>query len=190
MPSAHDTSQVISGPQTCSLVILRHAKSSWKDPTLTDFQRPLNRRGERDAPFMAQRIRHHDLMIDEILCSPSMRTQLTLALMNDQLNVETERITMIDELYHASLQNLISLLSTRSARAVMLIGHNPGLKQLADLLSQGEIQRLPTCAYAAFRVPFQSWIDFEPHREGWTGAELTIFEFPKMFPRGQRRSHR
>ena len=190
MPSTLATSQAVSGQQTCSLIILRHAKSSWKDPALTDFQRPLNRRGERDAPFMGQRIHHHNLMIDEILCSPAMRTQLTLSLMSDQLNVGMDRVTMVDELYHASLQTLISLLNTQSARAVMLIGHNPGLKQLVELLSQGRIKRLPTCAYAAFRFSFQRWSDFKPHQEGWTGAELTVSEFPKMFPRDQRRSQR
>ena len=177
--STHDSS-------SCSLIILRHAKSSWSDPSLRDFERPLNRRGERDAPYMAQRICHHGLQIDEILCSSSVRTQLTLNRMEPHLRCSPERVQMLDELYHASLSTLITLLQNQRARALMLIGHNPGVELLVELLSQGTITRFPTCAFAVFSLPFQQWADLTSDPARWTDVQTTCFEFPKMFPHEKR----
>ena len=173
----------------CSLIILRHAKSSWRDPTLKDFDRPLNRRGERDAVFMGQRIAKLALTMDRILCSPALRTRLTLSRMTPYLEYTPRQVTMHKELYHAPLPTLIKLLREQNERSIMIVGHNPGLEDLIEWMSQGEISRLPTCAFGVFHFPFQYWDRLLPSMTLPTEIQLKTFEYPKMFPQAERYNH-
>jgi phosphohistidine phosphatase len=116
------------------LLLLRHAKSSWNDATLPDRDRPLNKRGRRAAATMRQTMQHLGLTPDLVLVSPARRTQETLAGLEPW--DETPLVESVEALYLATAQQLLSALRgvVETVRSVMLIGHNPGMHELAVLL--------------------------------------------------------
>jgi phosphohistidine phosphatase len=146
------------------LLLLRHAKSSWDDPKLADLDRPLNKRGRRAAGAMRKAMLGLGLTPDVVLVSPSRRTQETLAALEPW--DDTPLIEPVDTLYLASVPHLLAVLRgvNETVRSVMLIGHNPGLHELAVLLTgtsaSGEATRrviagFPTGALAEFSVATQ-----------------------------------
>lgn len=163
-----------------TLYLLRHAKSSWVDPTLSDLQRPLAARGRRDAKRIAKHLRRLGDEPELVLCSPAMRTRETLELVRPAIGSST--IVLEDELYAASSDELLARirLVPDPVASVMLIGHNPGLQQLALLLASSgdERERLeakfPTAALATLAVA-TSWSRLAP-----TDATLTAYVVPKQ----------
>ena len=166
------------------LLLLRHAKSSWADPKLSDQDRPLNKRGHRAAAAMREAMHRLGLSPDLVLLSPSRRTQETLAALEPW--DETPLVEQVESLYLASVPQLLAVLEgvSETVRSVMLIGHNPGLHELANLLAStsqsGMTQQLaagfPTGALAEFVVgtPWQ--------RVGAAGTRLVRFLRPKDLP--------
>jgi len=142
-----------------SLYLLRHAKSSWDDPALADHDRPLAPRGRRDGKLIAEHLHSEGIEPELVLCSSAVRTQETLELIRSALAGAT--VAVEDELYGASSDELLGRIRAvpDEVASVMVIGHNPGLHQLALVLaaSGGERDRLrekfPTAALAtlAFR---------------------------------------
>jgi len=151
-----------------TLLILRHAKSSWKDPELDDHDRPLNKRGKRDAPRIGKLLHQHHLQPDVILSSTAKRARGTAAKVAKVCGYEGI-IELDGELYLAAPDGLLRVLQDVPDRhaCVMLVGHNPGLEQLIELLT-GTVTRLPTAALARLRVAIESWRDVAPT----TRAEL------------------
>jgi len=151
-----------------TLLILRHAKSSWKDPGLDDHDRPLNKRGKRDAPRIGKLLHQHHLQPDVILSSSAKRARKTAAKVAKAYGYEGI-IELDGELYLAAPDGLLRVLQDVPDRhdCVMLVGHNPGLEQLIELLT-GTVTRLPTSALARLRVAIESWSDVAPT----THAEL------------------
>lgn len=132
------------------LLILRHAKSSWKFPELTDHDRPLNKRGRRDAPRIGTLMRQEGLIPDRVLCSTACRAKETWARVANALQAgpqETRSIDFLDEIYHASAGELLDVIrsTTGNAERTLLIGHNPGLEYLVTALT-GEHVIMPTAA--------------------------------------------
>jgi phosphohistidine phosphatase len=122
-------------PPPRTLYLLRHAKSSWADPSLADRDRPLAPRGRRNAAVLAARLARAPIAPDLVLCSPALRARETLAAIGDALPPDAE--TRVEErLYGASADELAALLAELpgAVRAVLLIGHNPGIEELAGLL--------------------------------------------------------
>src|SRR5262245_29809534 len=117
-----------------TLHLLRHAKSSWDDPALPDHERPLAPRGRRDAKLIADHLLRERIAPELVLCSPALRTRQTLELVRPPGTIELE-----DALYGASSEELLARLRTvpGSVESVMLIGHNPGLQDLALDLAAG-----------------------------------------------------
>jgi phosphohistidine phosphatase len=146
------------------LLLLRHAKSSWDDAALPDRDRPLNKRGRRSAVTMRQAMHDLGLVPDVVLVSPARRTQETLAKLEPW--DETPLIEPIEALYLASAQELLAILRgvNETVRSVLLIGHNPGLHELAAMLTDtqrdtgpGEMAKrvaagFPTGALAEFAI--------------------------------------
>jgi phosphohistidine phosphatase len=130
------------------LLVMRHAKSSWKDPALADHDRPLNRRGKRDAPRMGAWIAERGLTPDYVLGSSARRVQETWRLASRQLDAQVEQ-RFSPDLYHGDATELLECLRAAPAEAdrVLLIGHNPGLEELVETLG-GEEVTLPTAAIA------------------------------------------
>ena len=141
------------------LLVLRHAKSSWDDSSLDDHERPLNRRGRRDAPRMGDLVREQQLVPDLIVSSDAERARLTAEAVAEAAGYR-QRLVMDPRLYLASAGELIAVLQAlpSDARTVMIVGHNPGLEELVSRLT-GAQHDLPTGALAAIQLPVASWND-------------------------------
>jgi phosphohistidine phosphatase len=138
------------------LIIMRHAKSSWDDPSLGDHDRPLNPRGLRDAPIMADTIERIGWTPNLILVSSSMRTRQTLDLMSHVLSDADTEIR--EGIYHAGLNDLLhELQGIPDAGTTMILGHNPGSELLIKHLS-GEWHSMPTAAAALLSESNGTWI--------------------------------
>ena len=137
------------------LLILRHAKSSWKHAELPDFDRPLNKRGKRDAPRMGELLRQKDLIPDLILSSSAQRARQTTQAVVDSSGFEGEVRWMESaappESYLEALRGVDD-----SLQCVMVVGHNPGLEDLLEELT-GEAETLPTAGLAKVALPIQGW---------------------------------
>ncbi len=147
-----------------TLHLLRHAKSSWSDPALADHARPLSRRGRRDGARIAAYARRAGIEPELVLCSSAVRTLETLELLRPALAAGAT-VSVEDELYTAPAPRLLARLHEvpDTTASVLLIGHNPGLEELALLLASpgGELDRLaekfPTAALATLELPGTSW---------------------------------
>lgn len=151
-----------------TLLLMRHAKSSWKDPEQADYDRPLNKRGKRDAPRMGRLIRAEGLSPDIILSSAALRARMTAESVADQCEYAGE-IHYLDELCAADPQTLLATLYKlpEEYSRVLMIAHNPGLEELIESLT-GKYQHLPTAALAYLMIPVQLWQDIGEPVEGKT----------------------
>lgn len=139
------------------LYLLRHAKSSWDDSSLDDFDRPLNERGKKAAPLMGRVMREKKLKPDLILCSPSKRTKQTAKHIIDSSKIKSE-ITYDERIYEASTADLFELLKAQDAKlaCILLIGHNPGMESLLTHLTGAE-ELFPTAALAKVSLDIEKW---------------------------------
>ena len=139
------------------LYLLRHAKSSWKDDSLKDFDRPLKGRGRAAAEQMGKRLASEKLQDAVLICSPAVRTRETA-----QIVLKHSRLRMdqrFDErIYEASLRDLVQVVSEipDDKPTAMMIGHNPGFEELLAFLT-GEARHMPTCALAKIKLDVASW---------------------------------
>ena len=161
-----------------TLLVLRHAKSSWNDPALDDHERPLNKRGRRDAPRMGELVREYGLIPDVIISSDAVRARLTAEAVAEAARYAGE-ILLDPHLYLACPADILSLLTAvrENAGTVMIVGHNPGLETLVEQLT-GERQDLPTAALAQIGLPIDQWLDLKLSTRGtlvglWRPEELT-----------------
>lgn len=148
-----------------TLLLLRHAKSSWKHPELKDHDRPLNKRGKRTAPLIGALLQDENLTPDLILCSSAVRTYTTALLVTKACPFDGE-IKPTRELYLGEPQAYIDVLrrvADKHAR-VLLVGHNPGLEALIESLT-GEAMEMPTAALACIELSIEQWRDFDMNAE-------------------------
>lgn len=147
-----------------TLLVLRHAKSSWDDAALDDHERPLSARGRRDAPRMGDLLRDTRLLPNLIIASDAVRAHTTAVAVAEAARYDG-KLVVEPALYHASPQDIISVLqSVRGAdtHIVMIVGHNPGLEDLVELLT-GESHDLPTAALVQLAVPISAWRELTSH---------------------------
>ena len=161
-----------------TLLVLRHAKSSWNDPALDDHERPLNKRGRRDAPRMGELVREYGLMPGVVISSDAVRARLTAEAVAEAARYAGE-ILLDPRLYMAGPADILSLLQRvrEKAETVMIVGHNPGLEKLVEQLT-GEWQDLPTAALAQIGLPIDQWCELKLSTRGtlvglWGPEELT-----------------
>lgn len=159
-----------------TLYLLRHAKSSWDDSSLTDRERPLEPRGERDAEKMSKRWSHVDKKPDLIVSSPAVRAAATAKFFAKALGYEIERVKVDDRLYGADVGTLVAIVEALDDRLkrVMLVGHNPGFAELAHHFDD-RISRMPTCALAELRFDAKSWAGI-----GQARPVRTVFDSPRL----------
>jgi phosphohistidine phosphatase len=160
------------------LVLVRHAKSSWKDEEIEDHERPLSKRGERDAPFMAKIFRDKKLRTDLIISSTAVRALATAGEFARALDIKKKKILRVSEMYLADAEDILDYIQQLDDdyKSVMIFGHNPGLSILANDLTDGSIGDLPTCAIVAIDFDTSTW---KEARKG-TG-KLRFFEFPGKY---------
>ncbi|NII24263.1 histidine phosphatase family protein [Pseudoflavitalea sp. X16] len=158
------------------LLLVRHAKSSWDDPSQSDFDRPLNERGKQDAPQMARRLLTKSIDIDAFLSSPAKRARKTAALFAAEYNQDKENILLISELYHASPANFFQVIARApdTANTIAVFSHNPGITEFVNLLTEVRIDDMPTCAIFGVQIATQNWAQFqEASKTFW------FFDYPK-----------
>jgi phosphohistidine phosphatase len=159
------------------LTLVRHAKSDWGDPTLEDFERPLNHRGERDAPEMARRLAAAGLKPTLIVTSPAVRALATARAFARELGYPARRIRHADEAYLATPGALLEVVRRTGGRSrhVMLVGHNPGISQFVALLTGDDsLGEVPTAGVVSLMADLKDWKDLAPG-----AATRTLYDYPK-----------
>jgi phosphohistidine phosphatase len=159
-----------------TLYLLRHAKSSWAVIDQKDFDRPLNDRGLRDAPEMAQGLRDEGVRIDLVVSSPALRTITTAQVFCTVLGIEAESILQDRQIYLAGSAKLMQLISCfdEMADSALLVAHNPALTDLANDLANAGIDNIPTCGLVTLALPVAHWAEIQPGE-----AKMLAFDFPK-----------
>lgn len=160
-----------------NIVLIRHAKSSWDNPNLADFDRPLGERGLKDAPDMAKELAKYQLPIDLVIASPSRRTTETLAYFSTALRIPDNKIVWDSTVYHSGTENLMRLISNLpdSIHYVVVVGHNPSMTDFANALeSDTLIENVPTCGIVHVSGNWPSWQDIRKKK-----GKLELFIYPK-----------
>jgi phosphohistidine phosphatase len=159
----------VATPKQRELYILRHAKSDWDSSAQSDFERPLAKRGKKDAPAMGEWMAKQKIKIDYIASSPAERAKQTVYAVVKELDIAKKEIHFNDKIYMASLESLLRVLGEipKKANKVMLVGHNPGLDDLLQYLvkdppltESGKL--LTTACLARITLP-QDWTQLQRH---------------------------
>lgn len=160
------------------LFLLRHAKSSWEDSSLSDIERPLNKRGKRDAPFMANLIKQKEISIDAIYSSHALRALTTAEIFSKELNVDKENFIIEEKIYEANIKELCDVVNNipDNYSSVIIVGHNPGLTSFANFLGNKYIDNIPTCGIVGIELKLKKWEEVERD----TG-KIFLFEYPKKY---------
>jgi phosphohistidine phosphatase len=161
-----------------TLILVRHAKSSWEDKNATDFERTLNNRGKKDAPFMADILKNKNVKIDLILSSPAIRALSTAIIFAKEFGISEEEIVANKDIYEAGRKDLLKILleTDDSVDHLILFGHNPGLTYLSNYLCNFETDNIPTCGIVCMQLDFDSWKYL-----GNKTCSLKFFEYPKKY---------
>ena len=159
------------------LYLVRHAKSYWGDQSIPDFDRQLNKRGKRDAPFMGDVLKDKKVKPELIICSPAKRTKKTAIEIAAKINFPKLKIQFNDDLYEASANTIIKILKRleENTNSVMIFGHNPGLTLLNNQISDKYIDNIPTCGIVALKLDV-NWDEINKN-----SCEQIFFEFPKLY---------
>lgn len=162
------------------LYLVRHAKSSWDDTELSDFDRPLNDRGSIDAPQMGKRLKERKVYPDLMLSSPAVRALATCQEIARALGYPHIRIKTDKRLYHADVEQILTVIKELNKaegkiESVMIFGHNPGITEFANRLLDDTLDNIPTCGVVGGELNIQSWREID-----WGCGESEFFDFPKM----------
>jgi len=162
-----------------TLIVVRHAKSSWEDPELSDFKRPLNDRGERDAPVMAKRFKEKDIQVNTVISSPAVRAMATCQAFVGKLGFPTDQVQASKELYHAGdeiILNVVRGLKDHGGKndVAMLFGHNPGLTAFVNNLLEEDLDNIPTTGIVCCKLKIDKWTEAT-----WGCGEMEFFDYPK-----------
>ncbi len=160
------------------LTLIRHAKSSWKDIELADFDRPLNKRGKKDAPMIGQHLTSRVIALpDCFLSSPAKRALTTARAIADELGFRGRYILRDRRIYEASPERLLEVLREvdNSCSHLMMFGHNPGFFMLAESLCGFNEDTFPTCAVLSIDLEIGEWREITPGC-----GQATYYVSPKM----------
>lgn len=160
------------------IFLVRHAKSSWINNSITDYERPLNERGERDAPFMANLLFKKEKNIDIIVTSGANRALSTAKVFQKVYSFNEENIFIDKNIYQSTLEGLFNIIKNidDTYSKVLFIGHNPGLTLISNYLSGRELFNIPTCGIVELNYKRESWKDVTKK-----SFDFVSFEFPKKY---------
>jgi phosphohistidine phosphatase len=159
------------------LTLVRHSRSDWSLPGQQDWDRALNKRGQRDAPEMARRLRARKLKPDAILSSPAVRALATATIMARELKIAPSVVRQDERLYLAGPADMLTVIRELGgdARHLMVFGHNPGITEFANRLSAGDrIDNMPTTAVFTATFAVNDWSDLD-----WGSGQDAQFDYPK-----------
>jgi len=159
------------------LFLVRHAKSSWDDPSLSDFERPLNERGKKDAPEMAKRLHGKKIRIDAFVSSPAKRARQTCKYFTKEFDPKKKNTVQEPRLYEAGEESFYEVIEGFKNKwdSVAIFSHNPGITSFANSLTETHVDDMPTCSVFALKVDAEKWADFRTARK-----EFLFFDYPKI----------
>ena len=163
-----------------TFVMIRHAKSSWANPLQSDFERPLNERGEHDAPMMGERLKKLKVIPDLIIASTAKRAKQTAKKIAAAIGYDSEAIQWVDKLYHCIPTVFEEVMQEidDSVKTIFIVAHNPGITSFINELSPTfSIDHMPTCGAVAARMDTEHWSDFQ-----LAERNVFLFEYPKKQP--------
>ncbi len=164
--------------QMKTVYLVRHAKSDWSTPVDTDFERPLNQRGLRDAPFMADNFaKNYNIKPDLIISSSAIRAYSTAIYFATAINYQIEKIIQDDNIYSNGKSSILELISgLESENSVMLFGHNPDISSTVTFLTKERNSGMSTCCIAHIEFQIEKWKDIMKQN-----GKLISLNFPKMY---------
>jgi phosphohistidine phosphatase len=159
-----------------TLILVRHAKSSWKQRGLPDRLRPLNKRGKRDAPMMGERLAKRRVEVDRVISSPATRALTTAEVIAEEIGHPWDEIVIDERLYHADADEILEVIQELPSHLdeVMLFGHNPGFTDLANTLVPHYIEMMPTCGVLQVKYDIDEWMEL-----GEDEPAEVYFDYPK-----------
>ena len=159
-----------------TLLLVRHAKSSWDNTILKDFERPLNERGKHDAPLMAKRIKDNKIEIEAFVSSPAKRAKKTAELFMNEFGVKAKNLILVPSLYEAALENFYETVEHLKGKydTVALFAHNPGITDFINSLQCSSVYDMPTCGVYAVKIKTKKWEEFREAEK-----EFLFFDYPK-----------
>lgn len=162
------------------LYLIRHAKSSWSHPDLSDIDRPLNKRGKRDAPFMGSRLKKYDVYPDLVCTSPAKRARKTAKHICSAIGYPLERIVKNGDIYTSDLNRLLNVVREvpEDVDTLFLVGHNFVLTDLAEYLTGETLINVPTSGIVSIIFSGNSWKD-----AGGGRGKMEFFDYPKKHRR-------
>lgn len=158
------------------LYLVRHAKSSWDDPSLADKDRPLSPRGLSSAPDMGRRLAAQGHKPDLVISSPARRALTTAKKIAQEMGYSDSKIVTDDHLYFSGTRSMVDLLEQVDDKhaSVMIVGHNPAMSSLLNILCESSVENMPTCAVAVVSFDMTSWSELT-----MTDGELQSYDYPK-----------
>lgn len=161
-----------------TLFLIRHAKSSWEDPGLSDKDRPLNKRGKKDAPLMGSILRDKNESASLIISSPAKRAYDTAKIIAEETGYKAGKIEKDDKLYMADINDFISVIKKahNSYTCIMLFSHNYGITDFANFIGDLKIENIPTCGIVKIKFKTDNWKNVTDLK-----GKTEFFIFPKMF---------
>jgi phosphohistidine phosphatase len=161
-----------------NICFIRHAKSSWDSPHLSDIERPLNHRGLFDAPFMAKKMKELHIVPDLIVTSPANRAQTTARYFADEFDLPDRDFMIEDEIYGAGPSDIIEIVHRLpdDKFSVFLFGHNPTITMLTNMFAGVDVDNVPTCGISQAKTMVDSWSKFSPNTSAFVS-----FYYPKQY---------
>ena len=158
------------------ILLIRHAKSDWGDPSLSDFERPLNERGKNDAPMMASRLLSKKVAIDVFITSPAKRARKTACVFAKAYDRSKESVLFRDELYAATEDVFYDVIegADNTFNNIAIFSHNPGITDFANQLTDVRIDNIPTCGVFAITAECEDWKAFRT-----SSRHFLFFDYPK-----------
>ena len=159
------------------LLLVRHAKSSWDDASLSDFERPLSERGKKDAPEMAKKLNNKKIKIDAFVSSPAKRARQTCKFFTKEFDPKKKNIVREPKLYEADEQSFYEVIEGFKNKwdSVAVFSHNPGITSFANSLTADGVDDMPTCSVFAVKVDTDTWKEFRNAKK-----EFLFFDYPKI----------
>lgn len=160
-----------------TVLLIRHAKSSWEDASISDFDRKLNDRGKRDAPKMAEKLRKKGLEPDLMVSSPARRAVDTAGIFAEEFGIKYKKIVQVDALYEPHTEVFSQVIETLDddVKTVACFSHNPAITVFVNTLTPVRIDNMPTCGIFGVTVNIKHWCDFRQATK-----EFLFFDYPKL----------
>ena len=164
-----------------SLILVRHAKSSWDSPELSDKERPLNSRGKHDAPMMGKLLNKLGLKAELIISSPAKRARQTAKRIAKEIGYKEEDIQVDNNLYMAGIEDFYDVIGlvNDKVNTLFVFSHNYGITDFANYISNSDIDNIPTCGIVRIDLDIDSWSKIKNEK-----GKLVFFEYPKKYING------